>query len=172
MLPGPRHERFDGTSARRCDEDRIRPELAGGSATWPSSKETPLVCLRVTRDRAQHAPETEPSALEVGLRLARTSQAQGETHSPPCCTNWPRQSASGRDHHYLGPVRRAGAAPAVLPAPAIPPSRRRGLSSARPAGIRLRVSPAMRFLDMEGGPAIFADPNEIADRYHKALRPI
>ena len=30
----------------------------------------------------------------------------------------------------------------------------------------------MRFLDMEGGPAIFAEPNEIADRYHKALRRI
>jgi uncharacterized protein (DUF58 family) len=28
----------------------------------------------------------------------------------------------------------------------------------------------MRFLDMEGGPAIFAEPNEIADRYHKAVR--
>jgi hypothetical protein len=28
----------------------------------------------------------------------------------------------------------------------------------------------MRFLDMEGGPAIFAEPNEIADRYHRALQ--
>jgi uncharacterized protein (DUF58 family) len=27
----------------------------------------------------------------------------------------------------------------------------------------------MRFLDMEGGPAIFAEPIEIAERYHKAL---
>jgi uncharacterized protein (DUF58 family) len=27
----------------------------------------------------------------------------------------------------------------------------------------------MRFLDMEGGPAIFAEPNEIAERYHRAL---
>jgi uncharacterized protein (DUF58 family) len=27
----------------------------------------------------------------------------------------------------------------------------------------------MRFLDMEGGPAIFAEPNEIAERYQKAL---
>jgi uncharacterized protein (DUF58 family) len=27
----------------------------------------------------------------------------------------------------------------------------------------------MRFLDMEGGPAVFAEPNDIADRYHKAL---
>jgi uncharacterized protein (DUF58 family) len=28
----------------------------------------------------------------------------------------------------------------------------------------------MRFLDMEGGPAIFAEPNDIADRYHKAVQ--
>jgi uncharacterized protein (DUF58 family) len=27
----------------------------------------------------------------------------------------------------------------------------------------------MRFLDMEGGAAVFAEPNDIADRYHKAL---
>lgn len=27
----------------------------------------------------------------------------------------------------------------------------------------------MRFLDMEGGPAVFAEPNEIAERYRKAL---
>jgi uncharacterized protein (DUF58 family) len=27
----------------------------------------------------------------------------------------------------------------------------------------------MRFYDMEGGPPVFAEPNEIADRYHKAL---
>ena len=28
----------------------------------------------------------------------------------------------------------------------------------------------MRFLDMEGGPAIFAEPNDIADRYDRALQ--
>jgi uncharacterized protein (DUF58 family) len=28
----------------------------------------------------------------------------------------------------------------------------------------------MRFLDMEGGPALFVEPNDIADRYHKALQ--
>ncbi|MEX2168385.1 MAG: DUF58 domain-containing protein [Pirellulales bacterium] len=27
----------------------------------------------------------------------------------------------------------------------------------------------MRFIDLEGGPAIFAEPNDIADRYHRAL---
>ena len=27
-----------------------------------------------------------------------------------------------------------------------------------------------RFIDLEGGPAIFAEPSEIADRYHKALK--
>ncbi len=28
----------------------------------------------------------------------------------------------------------------------------------------------MRFLDMEGGPSVFAEPNDIADRYRKALQ--
>ncbi len=28
----------------------------------------------------------------------------------------------------------------------------------------------MRFVDLEGGPAIFAEPSDIADRYQKALR--
>ncbi len=28
----------------------------------------------------------------------------------------------------------------------------------------------MRFIDMEGGPAVFAEPNEIAERYQKALQ--
>jgi hypothetical protein len=28
----------------------------------------------------------------------------------------------------------------------------------------------MRFLDMEGGAAVFAEPNEIAERYHTVLR--
>ena len=28
----------------------------------------------------------------------------------------------------------------------------------------------MRFLDMEGGPSVFAEPNDISDRYHKALQ--
>ena len=28
----------------------------------------------------------------------------------------------------------------------------------------------VRFVDLEGGPSIFAEPNEIADRYQKALK--
>jgi len=28
----------------------------------------------------------------------------------------------------------------------------------------------MRFLDMEGGPALFADPSEVAERYHRVLQ--
>ncbi len=38
-----------------------------------------------------------------------------------------------------------------------------------PQEIAFRFRRPMRFLDMEGGPAIFAEPNEIADRYQKAL---
>lgn len=38
-----------------------------------------------------------------------------------------------------------------------------------PAEIGFNFQRPTRFLDMEGGPAIFAEPSEIADRYHKAL---
>ena len=38
-----------------------------------------------------------------------------------------------------------------------------------PEELRFDFHRPMRFLDMEGGPAVFAEPNEIADRYHKAL---
>ncbi len=38
-----------------------------------------------------------------------------------------------------------------------------------PQEVKFEFRRPMRFLDMEGGPAIFAEPNEIAERYHKAL---
>jgi uncharacterized protein (DUF58 family) len=38
-----------------------------------------------------------------------------------------------------------------------------------PREIRFDFQRPMRFLDMEGGPSIFAEPNEIADRYQKAI---
>jgi hypothetical protein len=38
-----------------------------------------------------------------------------------------------------------------------------------PQEIAFQFRRPMRFLDMEGGPSIFAEPNEIADRYQKAL---
>ncbi len=39
-----------------------------------------------------------------------------------------------------------------------------------PQELRFEFQRPTRFLDMEGGPAVFAEPNEIADRYHKALQ--
>src|SRR4029079_15291492 len=38
-----------------------------------------------------------------------------------------------------------------------------------PLELNFQFRRPMRFLDMEGGPAIFAEPNDIADRYDKAL---
>jgi hypothetical protein len=38
-----------------------------------------------------------------------------------------------------------------------------------PQELRFDFRRPMRFLDMEGGPAVFAEPNEIAERYHKVL---
>jgi uncharacterized protein (DUF58 family) len=39
-----------------------------------------------------------------------------------------------------------------------------------PLEISFEFKRPMRFLDMEGGPAIFAEPNDIADRYHLAVK--
>jgi uncharacterized protein (DUF58 family) len=39
-----------------------------------------------------------------------------------------------------------------------------------PRELRFDFYRPMRFLDMEGGPSIFAEANEIADRYHQALK--
>jgi uncharacterized protein (DUF58 family) len=38
-----------------------------------------------------------------------------------------------------------------------------------PLELSFQFGRPMRFLDMEGGPAVFAEPSEIAARYHKAL---
>ena len=38
-----------------------------------------------------------------------------------------------------------------------------------PLELEFKFRRPMRFLDMEGGPAIFAEPNDIVDRYQKAL---
>jgi uncharacterized protein (DUF58 family) len=38
-----------------------------------------------------------------------------------------------------------------------------------PLEIGFNFQRPMRFLDMEGGAAVFAEPNDIADRYHRAL---
>ena len=39
-----------------------------------------------------------------------------------------------------------------------------------PQELRFDFQRPMRFLDMEGGPSVFAEPNVIADRYHKAMK--
>lgn len=39
-----------------------------------------------------------------------------------------------------------------------------------PRELRFDFQRPMRFLDMEGGPSVFAEPSEIADRYHVALK--
>lgn len=38
-----------------------------------------------------------------------------------------------------------------------------------PEELNFNIQRPTRFVDLEGGPAIFAEPSEIADRYHKAL---
>ena len=91
----------------------------------------------------------------TGRRAARTGR-----DDPP----------AGAGHDYLGPVRRAGIARQLLSAPALSAGTtwRCFICSIRWSSNSTFRRP-MRFLDMEGGPAIFAEPNDIADRYQKAL---
>ena len=115
-------------------------------------------------------PRRNPAHLTAVFDILEQTQAKGETQLVPVLHELAetiRQRALV--HHSLGPVRRAGTAARLLPAPAVPQARRGRVPSARPAELSFDFRRPMRFLDMEGGPAIFAEPNEIAERYHKAL---
>ena len=77
--------------------------------------------------------------------------------------------AAGTRGHHLGPVRRAR--PSCVPASSTCGSGSHDAAIFHlldPQELGFDFRRPMRFLDMEGGPSIFAEPNEIADRYHKA----
>ena len=53
--------------------------------------------LRGRRHRAQRAAAAQPGPPAAGARLCWSRPGRKATRSwPPCCTNWPRRSASGR----------------------------------------------------------------------------
>ena len=110
--------------------------------------------LRLVFDMLEAGPAAGRDA--AGRRAART----GRDDSP-----------AGADRHHLGPVRRAGdAATAASSTCGFASTTWRCFTCSIRWSSNFDFRRPMRFLDMEGGPAIFAEPNEIADRYHKALQ--
>ncbi len=115
-------------------------------------------------------PRRNPAHLMAVFDILEQAKPQGETHIVPVL-------------HELAETIRQRALIVILSDLFVNPEELRGcfqhLRFRRhdvaifhlldPQEIGFRFRRPMRFLDMEGGPAVFAEPNEIADRYHKAI---
>ena len=167
-----RYQRLDGVSARRASPSSNTPGGSPGrSATWRSSKATRSACRAWPAGSCATSRPAQPVAPDDRLRRSRADRAAGRDPARAGAARAGRDDPpAGADRHHLRPVRRARAA-------AVAASSTCGSASTTSAIFHL-LDPQelgfdfrrpMRFLDMEGGPSIFAEPNEIADRYHKAL---
>ena len=173
LLPGARHQRLDGFRLAGRHQDRVRPaDRRGARLPGAAARRRGRPVLRGQGDRPEHPAAAQSGAPDGRLRHAGAdAAARARRSSSPCSHELAetiRQRALVR--HHLRPVRRARAAARLLPAPAVPQARRGGVSPARSARAELRLPPARcGFSTWKAGPSIFAEPNEIADRYHKAL---
>jgi uncharacterized protein (DUF58 family) len=116
-------------------------------------------------------PRRNPAHLMHIFDVLEKTQARGETQLVPVL-------------HELAETIRQGALVVIISDYFVEPEQLRGCFEhlrfrkhdvaafhlLDPVETSFRFLRPMRFLDMEGGPAVFAEPNEIADRYHRALR--
>ena len=176
VLPRPRHQRLDGFWLDRRQQARIRAaDRRGARATWPLQQGDAVGLSCVAEGIVRNIPpRRNPSHLMSRLRRPRADPAaRSKRRSCRFCTSWPRRSPSG---HWSSSSRTCSSSPTCCgrasstcgSASTTRPSFT--CSTRRSSGFDFRRP--MRFLDMEGGPSIFAEPNEIADRYHKATRRI
>lgn len=116
-------------------------------------------------------PKRNPAHLKTFFDILEQAQPNGETQLVPVL-------------HELAETIRQRALIVILSDFFVEPSLLRGcLQHLRfrkhdvsmfqlldPLELNFNFRRPMRFLDMEGGPSIFAEPNDIADRYQKALQ--
>jgi uncharacterized protein (DUF58 family) len=116
-------------------------------------------------------PRRNPAHLRLLFDILEQIQPQGETHLIPVL-------------HELAETIRQRALIVILSDLFVEPELLRGCFQhlrfrkhdvavfhlLDPLEMEFSFRRPMRFLDMEGGPVVFAEPNEIADRYLKALR--
>ena len=116
-------------------------------------------------------PRRNPSHLMAVFDVLEETQPQGPSQIVDGVARAGGDDlAAGARRHHLGPVRRAGG----VACRASSTCRFRKHDAAvfhllDPQEIAFDFRRPMRFLDMEGGPSIFAEPNEIAERYQKAI---
>jgi uncharacterized protein (DUF58 family) len=116
-------------------------------------------------------PTRNPAHLRTFFDMLEHAKPEGETHLEPVL-------------HELAETIRQRALVVILSDLFIEPGALRGCFQhlqfrkhdvavfhlLDPLEVAFEFRRPMRFLDMEGGPAIFAEPNEIAEQYHKALQ--
>ena len=112
-----------------------------------------------------------PAHLSIVFDVLESTQAEGETQLIPIL-------------HELAESNRQRALMIVISDCFLPPDELKGcfehlrfrkhdvalFQLLDPAELAFNFQRPMRFLDMEGGAAIFTDPTDIAERYHEALR--
>ncbi len=173
LLPGPRHQRLDGFRLGRRHENRVRPpDRRRARAISPCSREMrsacrawPTVWCGMSRRRRN------PAHLISLFDLLEEAQAAGgnATRPGPARAGGNDPAAGAHDRHlsdvFVEPELLRGCFQHLR-------FRRHDVAIFHlldSQEIDFNFRRPMRFLDMEGGAAIFADPNEIADRYHRAL---
>ena len=147
-----------------------------GTLGYLASQQGDAVGLACVADGiVQNVPPSRNAAhLRLFFDLLEQTQPQGETRLPPALHELAetiRQRALVII--ILGLVHRSELFEWLLSASAFPAARRGGFSSARSLGARVSIFVGRcGFSTWKGGPSIFAEPNEIADRYQKALHSI
>ena len=159
---------FGSAGVSKLEYARRIAGVAGPPGT--SARGRGRLVVRRGRDRAQHPAQAQSVAPDDRFRRAGANAAAGPD---PARAGAARAGRDDRQRALVVIISDLFVEPAELRS-CFQHLRFRQHDAAifhllDPQEIGFDFRRPMRFLDMEGGPSIFAEPNEIADRYHKAL---
>ena len=173
LLPRARHQRLDGLRLGAASPRSSTPGGSPATLGYLALQQGDAVGLSCVAGGIVRniPPRRNPAHLMAVFDVLEQARPHGRDPARAGAARAGRDDpAAGPDRHPLGPVRRARRAARAASStcgsasttwPCFTCSTRRSW--------RFDFRRPMRFLDMEGGPSIFAEPNEIAERYHKAL---
>ena len=172
LLPGARHQRLDGFHFAQHHQNRIRPPTRRGHRlVGVAARGRGRVIVRRRRRGFSIPPRRNPAHLSVVFDLLEQARPKGETKLIPIL-------------HELGETIRQRALIVIMSDFFVESDelrscfehlrfRKHDIAAFHlldPLELEFTFRRPMRFLDMEGGAAVFAEPNEIAERYHTVLR--
>ena len=145
----------------------------GGAISYLAAQQGDAVGLACVAERmvTDIPPRRNPAHLSVLFDLLERAKPEGETHLVPLL------------HQLAETIRQRAMIVVISDFFADPAQVRECFEHLRfrkhdvaafhlldPLELGFTFQRPMRFIDLEGGPAIFAEPNDIADRYHRALQ--